>query len=69
MKREAINKLILQGMTEHEAVKEFNDKVNYYLRGTMHSKTDYNYAVGCAIDDILYNDIEEYDADMLELLY
>ena len=69
MKQEAINKLISQGMTEREAIKEFNDKVNYYLRGTMHTKTDYNYAVDCAIDDILYDDIEEYDEDMLGLLY
>ena len=69
MKQEAINKLMSQGMTESEAIKEFNDKVNYYLRGTTNTKADYNYALDCAIDDILYNDdIEEYDEDMLELL-
>ena len=69
MKQQAINKLISQGMTENEAIKEFNGKVNYYLRGTMNTKADYNYAVDCAIDDILYDDIEEYDEDMSELLY
>ena len=69
MKQKAINKLISQGMTESEAINEFNDKVNYYLRGTMRTKADYNYALDCAIDDILYDDIEEHDEDILDLLY
>ena len=48
MKQEAINKLISQGMTESEAINEFNDKVSYYLRiRTMNTKEDYNYAVDC----------------------
>ena len=69
MKQEAINKLISQGMTESEAINEFNDKVSYYLRiRTMNTKEDYNYAVDCAIDNILYDDTEAYDENILELI-
>ena len=69
MKQEAINKLISQGMTESEAINEFNDKVSYYLRiRTTNTKEDYNYAVDCAIDNILYDDTEAYDENILELI-
>ena len=69
MKQKAINKLISQGMTESEAINEFNDKVNYYLRiRIMNTKEDYNYAVDCAIDNILYDDIKAYDENILELI-
>jgi len=69
MKQKAINKLISQGMTESEAINEFNDKVSYYLRiRTMNTKDDYDYAVDCTIDYILYDDIEAYDKNILELI-
>jgi len=69
MKLEAIKKLILQGMTEIEATREFQDKVNYYLRGTTKTPQDIKYAIECAANDVLFDDVEQYNDDMMELLY
>lgn len=71
MKEKAIQKLIESGMTEREAILEFNDTVNYYLRGTLRTAADRVYATKCAIDDILDGpaEITEIDQAMLDLMY
>ena len=58
MKEKAIQKLIESGMTKQEAITEFKDAVNYYLRGTLRTAADRVYAMQCAVDEIL-NDSEE----------
>ena len=40
MKEKAIQKLIESGMTKQEAITEFKDAVNYYLRGTLRTAVD-----------------------------
>ena len=74
MKEKAIQKLIEAGMTKQEAITEFKDAVNYYLRGTLRTAVDRVYAMQCAVDEIL-NDSEEeeeitehYQA-MLDIMY
>jgi hypothetical protein len=71
MKEKAIKKLMESGMTEREAISEFNDTVNYYLIGTLHTAADRVYATKCAIDDILDGpaEITEIDQAMLEMMY
>ena len=71
-REDAIKKLIESGMSEQEANAEFNATVNYYLRGTLRTATDRNYAVQCAIDDIMDEGeevISEHDQAMLALTY
>jgi uncharacterized protein YbaP (TraB family) len=74
MKEKAIQKLIESGMTEREAISEFNDTVNYYLIGTLHTAADRVYATKCAIDDILddseeVEEITEHYQAMLGMMY
>ena len=52
-RNEVIQALVESGMSEQEANAEFNATVNYYLRGTLRTATDREYAVQCAIDDIM----------------
>lgn len=68
---EAIKKLIGIGYSEAEAKKEFNDKVNYYMRGTTHTTEDRKYAIECAIEDIMEDEeeIEDEYLDMLDMVY
>lgn len=68
-KESIISKLVSQGMSKQEAIQEFNDKVNYYLRGTNRTQEDLNYAIKCAIEDFESDDIEYVDIDMLDLQY
>lgn len=65
---EAIKKLMEMGCSETEARQEFNDKVNYYMRGTGHSTEDRTYAVECAVDDIMNDDVEEVAEEHLAML-
>ena len=72
MKKEtAIQKLTSQGMTEKEANAEFNDRVNYYMRGTMRTTASKAYAVECAIEDILdgCNDVDDFATSMLQAMH
>jgi hypothetical protein len=70
-KETAIARLISQGMTEQEANAEFNGRVNYYMRGTMHTAAEKAYAVECAIDDITdeYGDVDDFTASMLQAMH
>lgn len=67
---EAIKKLIENGYTEAEAMEEFSEKVNYYMRGTLHTAADRAYAVECAAADILdgLEEVTEEYIDMLEMM-
>ena len=58
----AVKRLIEAGMTEKEAVAEFNEIVRWYLRGTGHTSKDKIYAIECAIEDILDDEPEEFTA-------
>lgn len=72
MMNEAIKKLTENGYSETEAKQEFNDKVNYYMRGTTHTAEDRAYAVKCAIEDIMDDEEEELTdeyLDMLDIVY
>lgn len=68
---EAIKKLIGIGYSEAEVKKEFNDKVNYYMRGTACTAEDREYAIECAIEDIIEDEeeIEDEYLDMLDMVY
>ena len=68
MQAKAINQLIANGLTLAEAAAEFNDRVNYHLRGTLHDAGDHEYAVECAADDILDGCEEDCDEDYLTML-
>jgi hypothetical protein len=71
-KETAIAKLTSQGMTAKEANAEFNGKVNYYMRGTMHTAAEKAYAVECAIDDIMdecADDVDDFAANMLQAMH
>ncbi len=68
----AIAKLTSQGMTAKEANAEFADRVNYYMRGTMHTAAEKAYAVECAIDDIMdecTDDVDDFTASMLHAMH
>lgn len=69
---EAIKKLMETGYSEAEARQEFNDKVNYYMRGTTCTAEDRAYAIECAIEDIMEDGEEELAdeyLDMLDMVY
>ena len=68
-KQDAINKLIEQGMTEQEANTEFKSIVNWYLRGTDRTAESIRYATECAIEEIIYDEVETLDSTMLELFF
>ncbi len=71
MKQQAIAKLISYGMSNKEAEAEFNDRVNYFMRGTLHTVGAKLYAIECAINDILYNehDYDEHYYNMLDMMH
>jgi len=66
--KNAIKKLISRGYTEKEAREEFNELVSYYMRGTLHTTSDKEYAVNCAVDDIMSEEAEEIADDYLDML-
>lgn len=68
MMNEAIKKLMDNGYSEAEAKAEFNDKVNYYMRGTLHTAGDRAYAIECAVDDIMEDYEEEVTEEYLNML-
>ena len=68
-KQDAINKLMAQGLTEQEANAEFKSKVNWYLRGTDRTSESIRYATKCAIEEIIYDEVETLDSTMLELFF
>ncbi len=70
--KNAIERLMNNGYTEKEAIQEFNEMVSYYMRGTLHSAEDKEYAIRCAIDDIMSEEEEEVTeeyVDMLDMVY
>lgn len=68
-KQDAINKLMAQGMTEQEADAEFRSRVNWYLRGSGRTAESIRYATECAIEDIIYDEVESLDSTMLDLFF
>lgn len=69
---EAIKKLMESGYSEAEAKQEFNDKVNYYMRGTACTAEDRACAIKCANEDIMEDEEEELTdeyLDMLDMVY
>lgn len=68
---EAIKKLMENGYSEAEARQEFNDTVNYYMRGTGRTTEDKAYAIECAIESIMECEEETTDEyfDMLDMVY
>lgn len=68
---EAIKKLMESGYSEAEARQEFNDTVNYYMRGTGRTAEARAYAIECAIESIMDGEEEVTDEylDMLDMVY
>jgi hypothetical protein len=46
--------------TENEASKELREMANWYLRGTGRTPSDMQYAIKCAIEDVLEAEAEAY---------
>ena len=64
----AINKLMLSGMSLQDAQNEFNDQVAYFMRGI--DGYDLQGATEAAAD-VLINGVEmsDYDFEMVDLMY
>lgn len=55
----AIRKLMENGYSETAAREEFNAKVGWYMRGTLYTAEDREYAIKCAIEDIMDDEEDE----------
>jgi len=58
MPNEAIKKLMGNGYSEAAARAEFDEKIIYYMRGTLHTAEEKAYAIKCAIEDIMDDEKE-----------
>ena len=67
-REKAISKLMVAGMRLQDAQREFNDRVSYFLRGTLRTEADRQYAIGEAANDILADDDDDLDETYMTML-